>query len=137
MAAAAPATAGTAPTLRRGLEIIIIAELACSAGKSKGRKQATNFFAMTAGTNDIIGVLMADQQLKFRFTVRAIVFVQGHMTLPPILARRPQDLSYCSGIDLSSSSTGRFSSGLFHVSLFPLSVLFLLLLAMHHRPKEE
>jgi hypothetical protein len=37
---------------------------------------------------DIIGVLMANQQLKLGFAVRAVILVQWHRKLPPIGGKR-------------------------------------------------
>jgi hypothetical protein len=84
VAATITAATSTASSIGRGIKITVTAVFACLPGHSKEGKQATHMLTMTLHADYIISVLMADQEFKFRFAVRAIILVQWHRMYPPI-----------------------------------------------------
>jgi hypothetical protein len=83
--AAASASAATTPAVGRRIKVLIATIFANLPGQREDRQKTANMFTVTFGTDHVVGVLVTDKQFKFGFAVRAIVLVQWHKKLPPIL----------------------------------------------------
>ena len=75
---AATAAFAAAAIAHGGRRRVVIEAVAGTARRGKDGEQAAHVFMAALHTDDIIGVLVADQHLKFRFTIWTIVFVQWH-----------------------------------------------------------
>jgi len=75
MTATIAATAATSATHRRRGHVIVRTIFAVTTLGREYREQAAHFLAMTFHADNIVGMFMADQQIKLCFAVRAIVLV--------------------------------------------------------------